>query len=640
MFDNTLPKGTYIKGKSFSYEIISVLGQGTFGITYKAKMFFKTQDDDGLMVDGELIVALKEYFVKSFNGREGSSVTNTDESTPTFNKYKKTFEHESENLRFMIHPHIVRVYDYFEENDTAYYSMELFEGGSLDQKIGKYGNLSEEEALRHIREIGTALSYMHDYKMLHLDIKPGNIMLNDEGEAVLIDFGLSKQYGEDGIAIDNEGVEKGTPGYAPLEQSEGCNSVDFLATLDIYALAGTLYKMLTGERPPLASSIKNDGFPLYKLEQLNLTEEIIHMVFIGMHPDYTKRPNTVDKFLDLCKPKCDYYGSAQLIDRASTTQDKKIALKLYKEAFALDCTNAQTAYNIADIYYMNIQDDVKAAEWYLKAGKLGLVDRNLGEIYEQGCGVPVNLKKAILWWREAAKNGDSLALSHLGDLYYDGRGVTQDYSEALRFYKKSIEQNKDKEILDSYKEFFCLGYMYEKGLGIEKNINIALKYYHRVADAFENKAKSILDDVTCRVSDSMFQIGCIYLFGNDVDIDYANAFKWFSKAAIYEMPAAQYNLGCMYSEGQGVIKNYEMAFSWFMKAALQEYSLAEYNVGISYQYGYGCKQDYKKAEEWLQKAMDHQHPKAQDALNTLKQQVVKKESTTKSIFTVIKHLFG
>lgn len=144
------------------------------------QIVFKTQDDDGLMVDSELIVALKEYFVKSFNGREGSSVTNPDESTPTFNKYKKTFEHESENLRYMIHPHIVRVYDYFEENDTAYYSMELFEGGSLDQKIGKYGKLSEVEALRHIREIGTALSYMHDYKMLPLDIKPGNIMLNDK----------------------------------------------------------------------------------------------------------------------------------------------------------------------------------------------------------------------------------------------------------------------------------------------------------------------------------------------------------------------------------------------------------------------------------------------------------------------------
>lgn len=76
-----------------------------------------------------------------------------------------------------------------------------------------------------------------------------------------------------------------------------------------------------------------------------------------------------------------------------------------------------------------------------------------------------------------------------------------------------------------------------------------------------------------------------------------------------------------------------------MKAALQEYCLAEYNVGISYQYGYGCKQDYKKAEEWLQKAVEHQHPKAQDALNTLKQQV-EKESTTKSIFTAIKRLFG
>jgi len=638
MFYNTLSKGTYIKGKSFSYEIISVLGQGTFGITYKAKMFFQTKNEDGIMVDGEMNVALKEYFIKNFNGREGSSVTNTDRSTPTFLKYKRTFEHESENLRFMIHPHIVRVFDFFEGNGTAYYSMELFEGGSLDQKIDSKGRLPEDEAIRHIREIGAALSYMHDYKMLHLDLKPGNVMINDEGEAVLIDFGLSKQYGDDGIALDSEELGKGTPGYAPLEQSKGINSVEFLATLDVYALAATLFKMLTGQRPPLSEKIKDNGFPAFLLQEYNISDEVIYMVAKGMQPDSENRPKSVDEFLSLCKPKCDEDASMKLRIKADETSDKTHALQLYKKAFELDPTSGMLAYDIATIYYQN-EDDVNAAKWYLIAGKLGFVLNDLGEIYEQGCGVPKNMRLAIKWWRESCKDGDYRALSHMGDLYFEGNGVPQDYSEAFRFYKKSIETCQTKHSGDCNKEYYCLGYMYEYGLGTEKNIHTAMNFYLRVANKYEFSKPSTLSDFVHRISDSMFRLGCIYLFDNEIKTDYSLAMKWFLKASQYDMPAAQYNIGCMYSNGQGVTVDNEIAFQWYMKSAQQGYYQAEYNVGVSYQYGLGCVKDYDQAEVWLSKAIEHQHPSAQQALDNLKLEKVKSASQKSSIFHTISNFF-
>ena len=246
---DSLPMGTFLQGKTYSYKIEKVLGQGSFGIAYLATMYYQTKIGNN-MVGCQKNVALKEFFMKDINGREGTSVT--DCSGGRFSHdYKLKFEREAKNLRYMVHPHVVQVYDYFEANDTAYYSMEYLQNGSLDDKIRRLGKLDETEAVRHIREIGLALSYMHDYKMLHLDLKPSNILLNDDDEAVLIDFGLSKQYDDSGKPETSTTVGKGTPGYAPIEQANYHDGDDFPVTMDVYALGATLFKMLTGHRPQM-----------------------------------------------------------------------------------------------------------------------------------------------------------------------------------------------------------------------------------------------------------------------------------------------------------------------------------------------------------------------------------------------------
>lgn len=196
--------------------------------------------------------------MKEINGRNGTSVTSGSKGG-VFYDYRKKFKKEAENLSKLNHPNIVKVMESFETNNTIYYVMEYFSGGSLEQKLGNEG-IPIKEAIDYTNQIGNAIAYMHEHKMLHLDLKPGNVVLDDKGNAVLIDFGLSKQYDENGQPESSTTVGGGTPGYAPLEQANYRDGKDFPVTMDIYALGATMFKMLTGTRAPEASAILNDGF--------------------------------------------------------------------------------------------------------------------------------------------------------------------------------------------------------------------------------------------------------------------------------------------------------------------------------------------------------------------------------------------
>ena len=156
--------------------------------------------------------------------------------------------------------------------------MEYIEGGSLDDYIKSKGHLTENEALKCTMEIADALSYMHKNMMIHLDLKPKNIMRNSKGHLYLIDFGLSKQYDENGEPESSTSIGLGTPGYAPLEQASYKQDGTLPVTLDVYALGASLFKMLTGKTPPEASTILNEGFPLTFLQKAGISDKTISVV--------------------------------------------------------------------------------------------------------------------------------------------------------------------------------------------------------------------------------------------------------------------------------------------------------------------------------------------------------------------------
>lgn len=291
----SLPSGTVLKGAAYVYTIKQVLGQGSFGITYLATTNIEVQGALGTFTT-TINVAIKEFFMRDINGREASTVTCSN-SNGLYDHYRKKFQREAENLSKLNHPHIVRVLESFETNNTCYYAMEYCEGNSLDALIESKGRLSESIALYYFTQISKALQFMHDNKMLHLDMKPSNVMLNKNNDAVIIDFGLSKQYDENNEPESSTTIGGGTPGYAPLEQANYQEGKDLPVTMDVYALGGTLFKMLTGKRPPLAAVVLEDGLPIDKLKTLGVSQHTIDCLVKAMSVTKKQRYQSVAEFV-------------------------------------------------------------------------------------------------------------------------------------------------------------------------------------------------------------------------------------------------------------------------------------------------------------------------------------------------------
>lgn len=295
MAHHGLKPGTSLRGAT--YRIEKVLGQGSFGITYLATAKFTTQGNLGKM-DVEAKVAIKEFFMGEVNGRSEDGSTVEGSTGSVFSNYRKKFKKEAENLSKLEHPNIVKVFDVFDENNTTYYVMEFLEGQNLDDYIKQCGFIEESEAIKIISEIGNALSYMHSKRMLHLDIKPKNIMRKSNGKDYLIDFGLSKQFTDDGEPESSTSIGLGTPGYSPIEQAGYKQDGTFPATLDVYALGATLFKMLTGKRPPEATYILNEGFPENELTAKNVSGSTRSVLEKAMAPLKKQRFQTVRSFIN------------------------------------------------------------------------------------------------------------------------------------------------------------------------------------------------------------------------------------------------------------------------------------------------------------------------------------------------------
>lgn len=284
-----LSSGIMLKGNAYTYRIERTLGSGTFGITYLATIL-----SGAGALDGKVHVCIKEFFMHDVNGREGSAVTASTKDG-LWTNYRQKFEREARRLAAVKHPGVVQVLEAFNQNNTSYYSMEYLGGGSLDGYITKKGHLTEPEALRLFKHVTDAMSYLHAQRMLHLDLKPGNIMMKDDGTTAIIDFGLAKQFDSNGNPESSSTIGAGTPGYAPIEQAHynGENRTAFPATMDVYALGATLFKMLTGQRPPEASQVLNDGLPTNELRRYGVTERTVSAIEHAMEPMVARRTPTV-----------------------------------------------------------------------------------------------------------------------------------------------------------------------------------------------------------------------------------------------------------------------------------------------------------------------------------------------------------
>lgn len=282
-----LRSGTILQGGK--YQIIRALGQGGFGITYEAEQVALMRT-----------VAIKEFFMKDYCDRDGETShvsVPTENSRDLVDGFKQKFLKEAQMIASLRNPHIVSIYDVFEENGTAYYVMEYLRNGSLIDIVKKRGPLPEAEAIRYINQVGEALTYLHERSFLHLDVKPSNILFNDDGEPVLIDFGISKHYDETGgqTSTTPVGISKG---YAPIEQYQQGSIIKFSPATDVYSLGATLFFLLTGCTPPEAAEVNEDGIPDLGKGVSLATKDAINA---AMAPKRKERPQSVKDFLDLLR---------------------------------------------------------------------------------------------------------------------------------------------------------------------------------------------------------------------------------------------------------------------------------------------------------------------------------------------------
>ena len=277
------------------YRIVGKLGQGGFGITYLAEH-----------VGLKKRVAIKEFFFQQFCARDTATSHVTvplDDNRELVDKFRRKFVKEAQLIAGKLsHPSIVRVLDVFDENGTSYYVMDYIEGRSLSEIVAERGRMGETEAIAIIDSVGRALDFIHSQNINHLDIKPGNIMVErNSGNVVLIDFGVAKQYdATTGEATTTTPVAH-SRGYAPPEQYKAGGVGSFSPESDIYALGATLYKMVTGNTPPDAMDVVAQGGipPLPG----SISAHVRRAITAAMQTAKNARPHTVAEFLDMLHGK-------------------------------------------------------------------------------------------------------------------------------------------------------------------------------------------------------------------------------------------------------------------------------------------------------------------------------------------------
>ena len=277
MSAHALPAGYAVQ----EYRIDKLLGVGGFGLTYLAT-------DANL----NLRVALKEYLPGdiALRGEDQSITPSSPAAADDFDWGKRRFLDESRTLASFRHPNIVRVMRFFEANGSAYMVMEYVEGDALPDWIKPRRPLDQPQIAAIVGPLLDGLEVVHAAGYMHRDIKPGNIYIRSDGSPVLLDFGSARQKNQELTAIVS-------PGYAPFEQyhTQGKQG----PWSDLYALAGVLYWMITGNRPlEAAARVREDSMAsaVQAAERHRYAPEFLAAIDWALSPHEDSRPQSAGEW--------------------------------------------------------------------------------------------------------------------------------------------------------------------------------------------------------------------------------------------------------------------------------------------------------------------------------------------------------
>lgn len=293
MIHNALNIGSSLKG-AVLYTIAEPLHSGGFGITYRATAQIMVGN-----IPQTATFTIKEFFMSKICSRDADgSVVVATENQQAFKYAKADFKTEAEILHSLKHDNIVPVNEVFEQNNTVYYVMSYLGNISLYQYVAENGGaLQESQAKDIILPLTSALAYLHNRNILHLDIKPDNIMMVRHGNTikpVLIDFGQA-MYFVNGKPKKDKGIRGYSKGYSPLQLKQNVST--FSPSLDIYSLAATLLYMLSGVDPCDAEELSTHK--IYKALPESVSQNTMDAIICGLQKEAVSRPNDIASFQNI-----------------------------------------------------------------------------------------------------------------------------------------------------------------------------------------------------------------------------------------------------------------------------------------------------------------------------------------------------
>ncbi len=509
------------------YKIVSVLGRGGFSYTYKAQ-------DTKL----DRTVAVKEYFPASVAFRTGLTVKPVDtKSQDSYAAGLRSFIDEAKILARFRDENICSVWDYFEENGTAYLIMSYISGEPLDTILRKCPNgVMNSGAVRlWLIPLLGALQKLHATSYIHRDIKPSNIFITYDGKPVLLDFGAARV----SVGRTHGYTVILTPEYAPPEQSTTDISAQGPWT-DIYAIAAVAYKCLMGATPPDAqkrilarangkADPLDEQMPTLKaIADAGLYEFISRALVLS----YGKRLQSVDKAEKIlgCLHETERDSAKPLPE--SLVHDfraKGCKKNMTKKILAVVCCLLLVVFVVKSCGKSLSEQTGPADEQTKNAAQTQPADSDKYEqvlkSYQEAGRLfgSENYKEAKVYLERVldCTSDDERMLDikaecaiYLGNIYLYGRGgVPEDHDTAFKLFSSSVSRVENlRKFLQMY-NYKALGHCYRDGRGTSQNIEKASYWYRKaveLGDAFAAK--------------------CLGVIAEDYNKSYVKALSWYEKA--------------------------------------------------------------------------------------------------------------
>ena len=278
----TLPNGFVLRNAAsgYSYRIVRVLGNGGFGVTY-----------EGIAVERNMRVAIKEFFPVGVTARNAAYAVTVTGDEATVRTRLMSFLKEAQVLQSLSGiSSVVRIFDYFYANQTAYYIMEYIEGDTLLRFIEKNGVLDEGRYRSRFQQLMHDIELLHRQGVIHRDISPDNIMRTNDGRFKLIDFGSARDFtGNQNLTVNVK------QNFAPIEQYSESGQGTYT---DVYALAATMYYCFTGKLvpSPFSRTAATDGEMISALTAARLNQQQIRALTRALTVKPKERFQTMYEF--------------------------------------------------------------------------------------------------------------------------------------------------------------------------------------------------------------------------------------------------------------------------------------------------------------------------------------------------------